>query len=268
MSPLCKRTRGTPGFAWLLPLWLGVGALVGHRARGRAAPRRRVRRGHGRGDRRRADVGLRRRHPRRRGVDRRCSRWWSAPRCSLLLFVETRRAGAPCSSTRSTPRCSAACSWPTCTRPRPATCSAPPSCSRGTSASWRRRSSPSGTRARAPRGTCGSPPRCGRRPRCRSAFPPVELELDRLGVRLARPWRPQGDADGARCRELVLTDGGVYDNMADEWEYGYPERAAGQRAAPVADGAANFLVVGQRRQGHRLGARSGAPGSWRVSCGR
>jgi hypothetical protein len=34
----------------------------------------------------------------------------------------------------------------------------------------------------------------------------------------------------------------VYDNMGDEWEYGYPERAAGSALLPP-DGAANFLVV-------------------------
>jgi hypothetical protein len=74
------------------------------------------------------------------------------------------------------------------------------------------------------------------------AFPPVELNLDRLGVRLARPWRPRGDPP-VPVRNLVLTDGGVYDNMADEWEYGYPERAVrSDFLSPK--GAANFLVVG------------------------
>ena len=73
------------------------------------------------------------------------------------------------------------------------------------------------------------------------AFPPVGLELDRLGVRLTRPWRPQG-APTVPVARLVLTDGGVYDNMGDEWEYGYPERAAGSALLPP-DGAANFLVV-------------------------
>jgi hypothetical protein len=73
-------------------------------------------------------------------------------------------------------------------------------------------------------------------------FPPVELNLDRLGVRLARPWRPRGDPS-VPVRNLVLTDGGVYDNMADEWEYGYPERAV-QSDLLAPSGAANFLVVG------------------------
>jgi hypothetical protein len=73
------------------------------------------------------------------------------------------------------------------------------------------------------------------------AFPPVDLALDRLGVCLARPWRPRGDP-AVPVRNLVLTDGGVYDNMADEWEYGYPERAM-QSAILSPAGAANFLVV-------------------------
>jgi hypothetical protein len=74
------------------------------------------------------------------------------------------------------------------------------------------------------------------------AFPPVELDLDRLGVRLARPWRPKGEPP-VPVHNLVLTDGGVYDNMADEWEYGYPERAErSDLLSPKA--AANFLVVG------------------------
>ena len=61
-------------------------------------------------------------------------------------------------------------------------------------------------------------------------------------MHLARPWRPQGDPP-VPVRKLVLTDGGVYDNMADEWEYGYPERAVGSAMlSPAA--AANFLVVG------------------------
>ena len=40
----------------------------------------------------------------------------------------------------------------------------------------------------------------------------------------------------------MLTDGGVYDNMGDEWEYGYPERAVESAILPPS-GAANFLVV-------------------------
>jgi Patatin-like phospholipase len=72
-------------------------------------------------------------------------------------------------------------------------------------------------------------------------FPPVDLELGTLDVQLARPWKPQGEPSVPVPR-LVLVDGGVYDNMGDEWEYGYPERAQASAVLPP-DGTANFLVV-------------------------
>jgi len=71
-------------------------------------------------------------------------------------------------------------------------------------------------------------------------FPPVVLDLNRLGVHLARPWRPKGEPP-VPVTKLVLADGGVYDNMGDEWEYGYPERATGSTILPCS--SANFLVV-------------------------
>ncbi len=72
-------------------------------------------------------------------------------------------------------------------------------------------------------------------------FPPVDLELAALDVHLTRPWNPQGEP-AVPVPRLVLADGGVYDNMGDEWEYGYPERAKESALLPP-DGAANFLVV-------------------------
>ncbi len=72
-------------------------------------------------------------------------------------------------------------------------------------------------------------------------FPPVDLELAALDVHLTRPWNPQG-RPRVPVPRLVLADGGVYDNMGDEWEYGYPERAKESAVLPP-DGAANFLVV-------------------------
>ena len=73
------------------------------------------------------------------------------------------------------------------------------------------------------------------------AFPPVDFDLSHLDVHLTRPWRPSGEPKVPVGR-LVLADGGVYDNMADEWEYGYPERAQ-ESAILSPEGAANFLVV-------------------------
>jgi hypothetical protein len=90
------------------------------------------------------------------------------------------------------------------------------------------------------------------------AFPPVELDLDHLGVRLARPWRPRGEP-AVPVRKLVLTDGGVFDNMADEWEYGFPERAENSDLLSPAS-AANFLVVGNA--GKDIGWRSFGRTGW------
>jgi hypothetical protein len=42
---------------------------------------------------------------------------------------------------------------------------------------------------------------------------------------------------------LVVNDGGVYDNMADQWEQGYRDRAARTGAPLDPDGAADLLVV-------------------------
>src|SRR5262245_1238155 len=83
-------------------------------------------------------------------------------------------------------------------------------------------------------------------------FPPVELDLDALGVQLNRPWEPDG-APPVPVRSLVLADGGVYDNMGDEWELGFADRA---RRSHLLDSAeqANFLVVANA--GKNLGWKS------------
>jgi len=88
-------------------------------------------------------------------------------------------------------------------------------------------------------------------------FPPVELDLDALGVQLTRPWEPDG-APPVPVRNLVLADGGVYDNMGDEWELGYADRAHRSHLLDPA-GQANFLVVANA--GKNLGWKSfGASG--------
>lgn len=55
------------------------------------------------------------------------------------------------------------------------------------------------------------------------AFAPRRLPSERLGFTAAGPQR----------REVVLVDGGVYDNMADEWLVGLPARLARDPAPPV-----------------------------------
>ncbi len=42
---------------------------------------------------------------------------------------------------------------------------------------------------------------------------------------------------------LVVNDGGVYDNMADQWEQGYRERAARQGSPLDANGRAELLII-------------------------
>jgi hypothetical protein len=83
-------------------------------------------------------------------------------------------------------------------------------------------------------------------------FPPVELDLDALGVELTRPWEPDG-APPTPVRRFVLADGGVYDNMGDEWELGFADRARRSHLLD-ASGQGNFLVVANA--GKNLGWKS------------
>ena len=68
------------------------------------------------------------------------------------------------------------------------------------------------------------------------AFPPIILETGTF----RRPWSVPGDAPEDLPRRVILSDGGVYDNMADQWEAGladrigrWPELGAIQRPAEV-----------------------------------
>lgn len=68
------------------------------------------------------------------------------------------------------------------------------------------------------------------------AFPPIILETG--GFR--RPWNVPGDVPVESPRRVILSDGGVYDNMADQWEEGlaaridrWPELGDIQRPADV-----------------------------------
>lgn len=68
------------------------------------------------------------------------------------------------------------------------------------------------------------------------AFPPIILETGAF----RRPWDVPGDVPAESPRRVVLSDGGVYDNMADQWEGGlagrvkrWPELGAIQRPAEV-----------------------------------
>jgi hypothetical protein len=52
------------------------------------------------------------------------------------------------------------------------------------------------------------------------AFPPVILETGPF----RRPWKVSGDVPELSLGRVILSDGGVYDNMADQWEGGLPDR--------------------------------------------
>lgn len=52
------------------------------------------------------------------------------------------------------------------------------------------------------------------------AFPPVELATGTF----RRPWTVPGGVPAEPPTRVLLSDGGVYDNMADQWESGLPER--------------------------------------------
>jgi hypothetical protein len=73
-------------------------------------------------------------------------------------------------------------------------------------------------------------------------FPPQETELLRA-VELDRPWNVPDDAPVPPVRRIVLADGGVYDNMGEEWSFGFARRT--QRSDLVRDSqpAAHFMVV-------------------------
>jgi hypothetical protein len=77
------------------------------------------------------------------------------------------------------------------------------------------------------------------------AFPPRTLHNKGNGAfHLSRTYdtdRP-GFPDQP-IERLVVNDGGVYDNMADQWEQGYGERA-GRNGSPLdADGRAELLII-------------------------
>lgn len=79
------------------------------------------------------------------------------------------------------------------------------------------------------------------------AFVPRELPIGALGF--VRPWAVDGGIPPAIPPTLVLNDGGVYDNMADQWEAGFDKGRAGRLAcaAGLQDGSvqdpADTLVV-------------------------
>ena len=236
---VCTAARGTPGLAWLLPLWLGIGALVGI---GLAVAVRHVG----------AFVAVL--VVAAAGAltweyvgDSHGDAAWIAVLALLvgtvvllLVLVVVVASAGGCSSGPSTRCSSAAAAWATCTRPTPATSSAPPSCNPVTSASSPPSSSPNGTRGRARPATSGSRPRCGPRPRCRSrsrrssstSRASACTSRDR-GDRRATPRLPSPSSCSptAGCTTTWATSGSTAIPSAVE------------SAILPPSGAANFLVV-------------------------
>jgi hypothetical protein len=73
------------------------------------------------------------------------------------------------------------------------------------------------------------------------AFGPRTIDTSAAKLGLAITWDIDDVSGLAPAKRLVLNDGGVYDNMADQWEQGYDPRA--ERLGLPKDGGANALVV-------------------------
>lgn len=75
------------------------------------------------------------------------------------------------------------------------------------------------------------------------AFDPTMVQLADLGI-TALPARPGRPAAPLPTPHLVLNDGGTYDNMADQWEYGIDSRREmWPELASIQPHSANFLVI-------------------------
>ncbi len=78
------------------------------------------------------------------------------------------------------------------------------------------------------------------------AFRPRTIGLDELNlVEIASAVAAQRGRPGRTVKRVVLEDGGVYDNMADEWEYGFSNRGSNWAALTDAQpaGAKQLIVV-------------------------
>lgn len=71
----------------------------------------------------------------------------------------------------------------------------------------------------------------------------VAREIDTQSFGLQRPWPVTDDEPAAPPSLLVLNDGGVYDNMADQWEQGYQRRCRRVPDLEQVQPRADVLVV-------------------------
>ena len=76
------------------------------------------------------------------------------------------------------------------------------------------------------------------------AFPPRVIDnFDNHQFHFRRDYDTRRPGFPSNVDRLVVNDGGVYDNMADQWEQGYHDRAARTGAPLDPGGAADLLVV-------------------------
>lgn len=71
----------------------------------------------------------------------------------------------------------------------------------------------------------------------------VAREFDTKGFGLTRSWAVQDNQPSTPPASVVVNDGGVYDNMADQWEQGFAERLKRLPELAEAQGAADELLV-------------------------
>lgn len=77
------------------------------------------------------------------------------------------------------------------------------------------------------------------------AFPPVVLEAGPF----RRPWSVPGDVPEALPQRVILSDGGVYDNMADQWESGLADRISRWPELGEIQEPADILIVANSSAG-------------------
>ena len=114
------------------------------------------------------------------------------------------------------------------------------------------------------RASCGSPPRCGRRPRSRSAFPPVELHLDRLGVQPGAAVATAGRRHRCRSASSCSPTAASTTTWPTSGSTAIP---SGPRAAPCSRRPRRRTSWSSATPGRTsAGRRSAAPGSCGASC--
>lgn len=77
------------------------------------------------------------------------------------------------------------------------------------------------------------------------AFPPIVLDVGSF----RRPWNVPGDVPASPPQRVVLSDGGVYDNMAEQWESGIVERIGRWPELGEIQSPAEVLIVANSSAG-------------------